>query len=807
MFRFLCVLIFCGLLFTSFAWADTYAPKKTSPYLCVQTGVSVEDPVGKISLRSKTKGKKIAGKATWNYAALQKALKKAGKNKSLKKSLQGILKVLYSCYDKRFLPRPGTTPSPTPTPPPPSLAGAFAEVAPILQANCMGCHATRGWVMEENYFLDNDFVEPGVPGLSRLYRYLRGNPEAYSPGSMPPMGNPISSSDVAVIRNWIVGLGGPPNPGATPTPTVPPGHFGCIPSTQIAANKMKRISKTQLYNSTRDLLIVGSIGSSMTDAILGTYEWSEWRLIPEDYSALGHNRLDDRLDEAHLEGLVVLFDSIIGRLQSYGRLDDLVTAYVPSCNSTNYQTVTCREEFLRRFGRRVTKAPLNQADFDFYRSPDGAGVSQASIREIMLALLSSPRFLYFLEDKGTPVDSSGLVLRISPREYITRLAYTVWNTIPDDQLVTFAENGTVDSNPAQVVSYVLDTQAAKSRVGLRDFFDGWLKVHHSIEELARYMEWNSENHRLLSVDYGGSDLPLVTDPNNASATANALRAYKSAAADEVVDIGAILTVYGNGTIADLFRTRIAPASDETLRRAYNLSSLWDGNINNIPLAPATRAGILTRPGMLLSSGQRNRTILRGARLRDVLLCDSTGLPTNNANPPGTQTNSYAYVTGSTQNRVRTITEQAGTQCASCHMQWINPLGFLMEEFDSNGRRRHGGQEVVFEMPPGPNQSVTEFRNNIDTVLAPYVNRNDSSTVSGVAGLSERIATSTEMQACYVRNVVRFAFNRVESDAWDGCFMNEMLSNTQNTSMKEVLRRLFLSPSYRLRRLNEIFTGQ
>ena len=51
-----------------------------------------------------------------------------------------------------------------------------------------------------------------------------------------------------------------------------------------------------------------------------------------------------------------------------------------------------------------------------------------------------------------------------------------------------------------------------------------------------------------------------------------------------------------------------------------------------------------------------------------------------------------------------------------------------------------------------------------------------------------------------------ACERAESEGFDGCAMNEIFEDSQELPMKEVLRRLFTSPSFRLRRLNEVYNG-
>lgn len=818
--------------------AESFAPLRNNKYLCTQKGVTGQGAEVSFSLSLKNKNKTLAGKKSWTYASLnskivalekskQKSKGQAKADKALLRQLKTFLGMLLNCYDTKSLPRPGAHPpivqptatpptfsvptstptpartptptassTPTQTPTSPPTGVGFDSVRPILEANCMGCHLARGWTLSEAYFLQNGYVAPGHATQSNLYRYLRDNPDNVGPRTMPASGSPLSQSDIIAIRNWIDGIA--PPVGATPTPT-PSGHFTCFPNVEVAPSKMKRITRLQLQNSLYDLLYLGLQNVDLTRYYVIYGPGFEWGRIPEDFSPTGHARLDDRTDAFYLEGTFALFEFIARKLVDDGRMPSFVPRYVPSCTPSTYGSETCVNQFVRNFGRRVLKRTLSQEDVDFYRRPDANGHTQATYYEILLRLLSAPEFLYRLEVRGTPTDGTGLVLRVSGTEYVSRLAYTLWNSLPDNQLLTYGEDGAVDNHPEIVLNYVLEQQQVRTRAGFAEFFDGWLKIKHTLDEIATYFEVDEVAPYVAAFDYGRNDQQLVDPPNSFS---RALLNYRYASEKEILDLGTILTFVSNAPVSELFRTRLAPVQDEVQRRIYHMPALWDGNVQNVPLGPDTRKGILTRPAFHLARGDRNRVIIRGRRIREDILCDTTGIPANNSTPEGVNTRSFEYLTGTTQYRTRQVTERPGTNCVSCHQNYLNPLGFALEDYDPLGRRRSGEEVVRMSYNNGP---VTEYRNQYDTNVIPRINREDLRPVSGPDELSARIADSDEMHACFTRNLLRFAYDRPEEESFDGCLMNDIFEDSKVRSMKEVLQRMFLSPRYRLRRRDSVFT--
>ncbi len=776
-------------VFSEQAAADTYSINSQPKYRCTQTGATDFDPVGKISLRSKNAKTLLLGKKSWTYASLDREIRSLSKSKRSAdktkiKELKRLKNVAGLCYDTKGLYRPGSS----------SGDARFDRIRPVLFNYCMSCHLSRGWTLDPNYFQSSNLVRAGQPAESQLYRYLRGNPEGFIPASMPEGGVALNQEKIAAIRDWIVNL-----PVPTPGPSSEP--FGCMPGMQVGSSIMQRLTKAQLRNSLYDLVYRGLQVEWITNYYIWGLQSEAIDTIADDFNRSGHARLDNRFDESYLEGVFRWIEGVTTAIENGGRLAGFVGNYVPACSSSNYLNETCRNEFLRQFGKAVLKGTLSPADYDFYRRPDGSGHSQATYRQIFLSLLMSPKFLFHLEDKGTPLDGSGLILRLTPQEWVTRLAYTIWNSIPDEQLIQFAEDGTAESNPETVVDYVLVQKAPRAAIGIKDFFQGWFKVGHSLDEIATYFEVDDSLGLFLGVSYSPDDVPLIEYPNDENFRRRQLLDYRADAENEITELGRLLTQAQPEPVADLFRTRLAPVTSEVSRRNYKFDSVWDGIDSHVPLAPATRQGVLTRPAFHLARGDRKRTILAGRRIREDILCDPTGLPANNSTPPGVDTRTFEFATGSMQYRTQQLTERAGTSCGGCHQPWINPLGFAMEDIDSLGRRRLG-EEIVHYKPE--NQGWQELRRPYNRTVAPHINRFDGTMVTGIEGLSEAIAQSDEMHACYTRNLVRFAMHRPESEAGDGCWMNSIFADARNLPMGEVLKKILLSPAYRLRRLNEVY---
>src|SRR4029079_6063078 len=101
----------------------------------------------------------------------------------------------------------------------------------------------------------------------------------------------------------------------------------------------------------------------------------------------------------------------------------------------------------------------------------------------------------------------------------------------------------------------------------------------------------------------------------------------------------------------------------------------------IDLDPARRLGIFTQPAVLAShSGPTtSRLVKRGVFFTRKVMCMTLGAP-----PPDVDT-TIPQTPGTTERQhVETVTAKG--RCAACHA-FINPFGFMLENYDAIGRFR------------------------------------------------------------------------------------------------------------------------
>jgi mono/diheme cytochrome c family protein len=89
-------------------------------------------------------------------------------------------------------------------------SSSFARVKPVLERNCVHCHASirlpgMPSLNDTNALAGligpNKLIVPGKPEQSRFYEVVTLSDE--QPGAMPPTGHAITPKEVATLRQWI----------------------------------------------------------------------------------------------------------------------------------------------------------------------------------------------------------------------------------------------------------------------------------------------------------------------------------------------------------------------------------------------------------------------------------------------------------------------------------------------------------------------------------------------------------------------------------------------------------------------------
>src|SRR5262249_53997574 len=105
----------------------------------------------------------------------------------------------------------------------------------------------------------------------------------------------------------------------------------------------------------------------------------------------------------------------------------------------------CAKTIIANLTRRAYRRPVTDADvnplLDFYSGVRRKGEGfEAGIETALRALLARPQFWYRIERDAVDLPANG-IYRISEIELASRLAFFLWSSIPDDELLQIAAAG------------------------------------------------------------------------------------------------------------------------------------------------------------------------------------------------------------------------------------------------------------------------------------------------------------------------------------------------------------------------------
>jgi hypothetical protein len=156
---------------------------------------------------------------------------------------------------------------------------------------------------------------------------------------------------------------------------------------------------------------------------------------------------------------------------------------------------------LDQFASRAFRRPVDEASVDklvalakiVYDQPDKT--FEQGIGQAMVAVLSSPRFLFRVEEAGpTPPGKSHPL--VDEYALASRLSYFLWTTMPDQELIELAGRGQLRANlDAQLVRMLADS---RSQAFVSDFVGQWLQARDvetisidAVAALGYQKEWEA----------------------------------------------------------------------------------------------------------------------------------------------------------------------------------------------------------------------------------------------------------------------------------------------------------------------------
>jgi dihydroorotase/N-acyl-D-amino-acid deacylase len=371
-------------------------------------------------------------------------------------------------------------------------------------------------------------------------------------------------------------------------------------------------------------------------------------------------------------------------------------------------------QWVAQFGRRAFRRPLTGSERDRYQTLLAKGGPVLVVE----AMLQSPAFLFRLEE----TDQAAL----QPYAAASRLAFTLWSTLPDEELLAAAERGEL----AQREGIRQQAQRLLADDRARENFD---------EFTAQWLRFD----RLLGAAKSRRLYPRFNREAAVAMTEEARRFLRDLAFGDRNFMDFLTDPHGYMT-ADLAAIYEAPVPAREYER--------------IPFpAQSERAGLLGQAFFLASTAKPDDTspTARGLFVREQLLCQHVPPP-----PPGVDTNLPVLSEDRPlTNKERLQVHLSSPSCAGCHTL-IDPIGLAFEKFDAIGGRREVAKLVFAAGKDKEEPRTVELP--LDT--RGYLAGIRDARFQNPRELGELLARQPACQECVVKQLFRFASGRMETRA-------------------------------------------
>jgi hypothetical protein len=330
---------------------------------------------------------------------------------------------------------------------------------------------------------------------------------------------------------------------------------------------------------------------------------------------------------------------------------------------------SCAERIITKLATRAYRRPIGEQDLTelmaYYRDGVAQGGFEEGIRSAVTGILASPYFLYRADHVPEGL-APGEVYALDDLELASKLSFFLWNSIPDDELLSLAAAGKLsdpDTLNAQVDRLLADP---RSQTLASNFVHEWLNMKRLAE--------------------------VVPDRD--------VFPYASGIADPRDDYLTELTLFADNifrqdeSVVELLRSKDTFVN-ERVALNYGITTVKGDRFQHVTLDDSRRWGLLGKGAVLMSAAYPNRTspVLRGAFILEHI--EGSPPPTPPKSVPTLNTNDIGTTKAKTM-REMMAQHRANPTCYACHAI-MDPLGFALENFDGTGiwrdRDRYAGTDI------------------------------------------------------------------------------------------------------------------
>jgi hypothetical protein len=315
----------------------------------------------------------------------------------------------------------------------------------------------------------------------------------------------------------------------------------------------------------------------------------------------------------------------------------------------------CARKIITALGRRAYRRPFTDADLKplmaFYASGRKEKDFDNGIEMALRAMLVSPDFLFRVEHDSTGT-APGAVHRVSDYQLASRLSFFLWSSIPDDQLLTLADQNKLRDPQVirQQVARMLDDP--KSNAFTSNFAGQYLYL------------------RNLPAQKPDPDVFPEFDNNLRQAFEQETQLFFNAIVRE------------NRPVTELLDAKFTYVNQH-LAEFYGIPNVYGPQFRRVEITDPNRGGILGQGSLLTVTSYPNRTsvVQRGKWVLENLLGTPPPPP-----PPNVPSLDPHGKDGKMSMRQAMEMHRANPVCASCHSR-MDPIGFALENFDGVGAWR------------------------------------------------------------------------------------------------------------------------
>lgn len=346
------------------------------------------------------------------------------------------------------------------------------------------------------------------------------------------------------------------------------------------------------------------------------------------------------------------------------------------------------EDFASRAFRRPVSTDETQRLLSIWRdSFTSSRDFQQSIAETLVVVLTSPQFLFHIEQSQGPELED-----LNDWELASKLSYFLWNTMPDDRLMQLALTGQLrHSLDSEVDRMIADT---RFRQFTNEFASQWL----SLDKFA-VVEIDAKRFSKLTRDV---KTELSREP--ARFIEHLIR--------------------NNLSAKNLVRSDFILAN-EVVASYYGCGDKLESGFEFVPIEHHTEhmGGVLTHAAVLagLSDGRESNPVKRGAWFARRII----------AEPPDDPPPNIPKLEDLSELTLRQRLEQHRNVrgCIKCHMG-IDPWGLPFEQFCAGGLSKREAVDSQSELPDG--KKVSDFNNFREYLLRDRLDQVAFSTMKHLA---------------------------------------------------------------------------